>query len=346
MQLEERKQLLARLGNYMMQEHPAWLQAKQKAYVENNWFIPEFINLSIKNITENYLQKDILDAFAENYRLPQENANPKKVGIVMAGNIPLVGFHDFLCVFLSGHYACIKPSSKDQALIKHLVNQMTEWNSKITSLVEFAAMLKGCDAYIATGSNNTSRYFEYYFQKYPHIIRKNRTSVAVLKGNESNEELKNLADDVYQYFGLGCRNVTKLHVPVGYDFIPLLEAFKKYDHLIDLQKYKNNYDYNLAILLLNKRYYMTNGSLLLVEDPSHFSPISQLHFEYYTNEKEIEKKLHDNEAIQCIVSDENTGFGKAQKPAISDFADGINTMKFLQTLGKIQDEKEREVRKP
>jgi hypothetical protein len=252
----------------------------------------------------------------------------------MAGNIPLVGFHDFLCVFLSGHLAFIKPSSKDDVLIKHLVNKMAEWNSEVNSLVQFAEMLKGCDAYIATGSNNTSRYFEYYFQKYPHIIRKNRTSVAVLNGNESNEELEHLADDVYQYFGLGCRNVTKLYVPKDYDFVPLLKAFKKYDHLIDIQKYKNNYDYNLAILLLNKRYYMTNGSILMVEDPSYFSPISQLHFEYYFDEKEIEKKLHDNEAIQCIVNDENTGFGKAQKPSIWAFADGIDTMKFLQTLGK------------
>jgi hypothetical protein len=334
MQLEERKQLLIRLGSYMMEKQPAWQQAKQKAYLENNWFIPEFTNLAIKNIVENYLQKDILDAFAQAYQLPQENTNPKKVGIVMAGNIPLVGFHDLLCVFLSGHLAFIKPSSKDDVLIKHLVNKMAEWSSEVNSLVQFAEMLKGCDAYIATGSNNTSRYFEYYFQKYPHIIRKNRTSVAVLKGNESNEELEHLADDVYQYFGLGCRNVTKLYVPKDYDFVPLLKAFKKYDHLIDIQKYKNNYDYNLAILLLNKRYFMTNGSILLVEDSSYFSPISQLHFEYYIDEKEIEKKLHDNEAIQCIVNDENTGFGKAQKPSIWEFADGIDTMKFLQTLGK------------
>jgi hypothetical protein len=330
MQLEERKQLLVQLGSYMMEELPAWQQAKQKAYLENSWFIPEFVNLSIKNIAENYLQKDILDAFALKYQLPEEKSNPKKVGIVMAGNIPLVGFHDFLCVFISGHFAYIKPSSKDSVLIKHLVNKMNEWNEDVTSCVQFGEMLKGCDAYIATGSSNTGRYFEYYFQKYPHIIRKNRTSVAVLKGNESKGELEKLADDVYQYFGLGCRNVTKLYVPKDYDFVPLLEAFKKYDRLADFQKYKNNYDYNLAILLLNNRYYMTNGSILLVEDPSLFSPISQLHFEYYNGEQEIEKKLHDNETIQCIVSDENTGFGSAQKPSVLQFADGIDTMKFLQ----------------
>jgi hypothetical protein len=334
MQLEERKELLIQIGKYMLQDHAAWQQTKQKAYTDNNWFIPEFVNLAVRNIAENYLQKDILDAFAKAYQIPQVNNHPKKVGVVMAGNIPLVGFHDFLCIFLSGHFAYIKPSSKDEVLIKHLIKKMAEWNKQVESLVLFSEMLKGCDAYIATGSNNTSRYFEFYFQKYPHIIRRNRTSVAILKGNESGEELENLADDVYQYFGLGCRNVTKIYVPRGYDFIPLLEAFKKYDHLIDFQKYKNNYDYNLAILLLNKRYYMTNGSILLVEDPSYFSPISQLHFEYYSDENEVEKKLHDNEAIQCIVSDENTGFGTAQKPSISDFADGVDTMKFLEALSK------------
>jgi hypothetical protein len=332
MQLEERKQLLVRLGNYMMEKDPAWEQAKQKAYQENNWFIPEFVTLSVKNIAENYLRQDVLDTFIQTYQLPQEITKPKKVGIVMAGNIPLVGFHDFLCVFLSGHHAYIKPSSKDEALIKHLVDKLIEWKEETNSIIQLKEMLKGCDAYIATGSNNSSRYFEYYFQKYPHIIRKNRTSVAIVRGNESNEELEQLADDVYLYFGLGCRNVTKLYVPKDYDFIPLLQAFKKYDHLADFQKYKNNYDYNLAILLLNKRYYMTNGSILLVEDPSYFSPISQLHFEYYSDKNEVEKKFHDNETIQCVVSDENTGFGKAQKPSLSNFADGVDTMKFLQGL--------------
>lgn len=332
MKLEERKKLLVQLGNYMMEEDTEWQIAKQKAFGENNWFIPEFIDLAVKNIADNYLQENVLDTFIKTYQIPEDNSDAKKVGIVMAGNIPLVGFHDFLCVFLSGHNAYIKPSSKDDALIKHLVNKIIEWELGAGVAVRFGEMLKGCDAYIATGSNNTSRYFEYYFQKYPHIIRKNRTSVAVLKGNESNEELSRLADDVFQYFGLGCRNVTKLYVPKDYDFVPLLEAFKKYEHLINFQKYKNNYDYNLAILLLNKRYYMTNGNILLVEDTSYFSPISQLHFEYYTEVNEVEKKLHDNDAIQCTVGDENTGFGKAQKPSISDFADGIDTMKFLLEL--------------
>jgi hypothetical protein len=281
---------------------------------------------------QNYLQPDTLDLLINRYHIPSENPNPKKVGIVMAGNIPLVGFHDFLCVFLSGHSAFIKASSKDDVLIKHLVKKMAEWDSRLDTTIQFGEQLKNCDAYIATGSNNSSRYFEYYFQKYPHIIRKNRTSVAIIDGDETKEELEKLADDVYQYFGLGCRNVTKLYVPANYDFVPLLDAFKKYHYLIDHNKYKNNYDYNLAILMLNNHYYMTDGSILLVENEAFFSPISQLHYEFYTDKQAVQKKLHDNEALQCLVSDETTGFGKAQQPGIFDFADGIDTMAFLKEL--------------
>ena len=332
MNLSERKELLIQLGNYMQGNDGEWQQAKHKAYFENHWFIPEFIELSVKNIAQNFLQPQQLDQLIKQYQLPEENPNPKKVGIVMAGNIPLVGFHDLLCVFLSGHYAMIKPSSKDEVLIRHLVKKLIEWNQQVEQYITISEMIKNCDAYIATGSNNSSRYFEYYFAKYPNIIRKNRTSVALLTGNESDEELEKLADDVYQYFGLGCRNVTKIFVPENYDFIPLLNAFKKYDHLVDHHKYKNNYDYNLAIQILNKKYYMTNGSILLVENESPFSPISQLHYEYYANEKEVKEKLKSDSTVQCIVSKNDIGFGEAQCPGVCDYADGVDTMKFLKSL--------------
>ena len=332
MQLKKRRSLLIRLGEYMLEKNEAWEEAKEKASGENNWFIPEFVNLSVESIAGNYVQPHNLDTLIAAYNLPEENPHPKKVGIVMAGNIPLVGFHDFLCVFITGHIAFIKPSSKDEALIKHLVTKLTEWDEEVSLLVQFGEMLKGCDAYIATGSNNTGRYFEYYFKKYPHIIRRNRTSVAILTGKETWQELEQLADDVYQYFGLGCRNVTKIYVPGNYDFEPLLKAFNKYDRLADHNKYKNNYDYNLAILLLNHRYYMTNGSILLVEDKSYFSPISQLNYEYYEDKADLQKKLHDNQAIQCVISDETTGFGKGQQPQVCEFADGIDTMAFLRKL--------------
>lgn len=332
MELKQRKELLVRLGEYILGNDEEWKVAKHRAYQNNNWFIMEFTDLAVQSIAHNYLQPHQIDQLIEKYHLSQENKHPRKVGIVMAGNIPLVGFHDFLCVFLSGHIAYIKPSSKDDVLIKHLVKKLAEWNPETSDTVVISEMLRGCDAYIATGSNNSGRYFEVYFQKYPHIIRKNRTSVAVLNGQETPDELSKLADDVYLYFGLGCRNVTKLYVPEGYDFIPLLNAFNKYDYLINHNKYKNNYDYNLAVHILNNKYYMTNGSILLVEDTSPFSPIGQVHYEFYTNKEDVQKKLHDNDSIQCVIGDESTGFGKVQQPQICDFADGVDTMQFLINL--------------
>jgi hypothetical protein len=333
MNLSRRKELLVRLGNYMRSKEEDWQKAKEKAYLENRWFIPEFIELSVNNIAQNFLQPQQIDQLIKQYGIPEENSNPKKVGIVMAGNIPLVGFHDFFCVFLTGHHAMIKPSSKDEALITHLVNKLIEWNDEVEQFITISGMIKNCDAYIATGSNNSSRYFEYYFGKYPSIIRKNRTSVAILTGYETHEELKKLSDDVYQYFGLGCRNVTKIFVPKNYDFVPLLNAFKKYDHLADHHKYKNNYDYNLAIHILNNKYYMTNNSIILIENESPFSPISQLHYEYYSNKNELREKLKKDQSIQCIVSKKDIGFGEAQCPNVNDYADGIDTMKFLMSLG-------------
>jgi hypothetical protein len=335
MNLQQRIDLLSRLGEYIQSDNNEWLQAKEKASRENGWFIPEFIELSVRNIAMAFLQKEALIKWAAKYKLihlQAQHEKPKIVGIVMAGNIPLVGFHDMLCAFITGHKAHIKASSKDEVLIKHLVDVMATWNEEVKDLIIFSEMLKGCDAYIATGSNNSAGYFEYYFAKYPHIIRRNRTSVAILTGNETNEELDKLADDVYLYFGLGCRNVTKLYVPEGYDFIPLLGIFRKYNYLADHHKYKNNYDYNLAILLLNKKFYMSNESLLLVEEASLFSPISQLNYEFYTDWDRLTMSLKENENLQCIAGKGFIPFGETQKPSLYDYADGVDTMQFLTTL--------------
>jgi hypothetical protein len=250
----------------------------------------------------------------------------------MAGNIPLVGFHDLLSVFISGHRAVIKPSSKDEALIKHLVKKLEEWNPEIKELISFQEMLKGCDAYIATGSNNSARYFEYYFSKYPHIIRRNRTSVAILNSNETTEELEKLADDVHLYFGMGCRNVTKIFVPKDYDFIPLLDVFRKYDHFKDHHKYRNNYDYYLALHILNGKFYMANESIILFENSSVFSPISQLNYEFYTDKNLVHEQLSSSADIQCIVGNDHIPFGQAQNPSLTDYADDINTLNFLTNL--------------
>lgn len=334
MDVQQRISVLVQLGHYILSDDNGWKRAKQKAGQANSWFTQEFVERAVRTIADQFLQQEKLEEFARNYDLQTAKHPLKTVGLVMAGNIPLVGFHDWLCLFLAGHRVMIKASSKDDVLIKHLVGQLTEWNPDIASRVLFAEMLKGCDAYIATGSNNTSRYFEYYFGKYPHIIRRNRTSVAILTGHETNAELEALADDVHLYFGLGCRNVTKLYVPLQYDFVPLLNAFNKWAHLANHHKYKNNYDYQLAIYLLSNQYYMTNGSILLIEDTKLFSPISQVNYEHYQNREALLQSLQQNSDMQGIVGNGQISFGRAQVPALTDYADGVDTMRFALELDK------------
>lgn len=249
----------------------------------------------------------------------------------MAGNIPLVGFHDFLSVFISGHIAVIKPSSKDEILIKHIASELIKMDERVSGMVFFAPQLAGLDAYIATGSNNSSRYFDYYFGKFPNIIRRNRTSVAIIDGTETAAELDLLADDMQTYFGLGCRNVTQLYVPTNYDFIPLLTALKKYEYYLDFHKYKHNYDYHLALLIMGNKYYMNNDSLVFAENESPFSPVSQVHYQFYAEQEQL-SHLGQNTDIQCIVGHDYIPFGSAQAPSLTDYADGTDTMAFLQTL--------------
>lgn len=330
MNLQHRIDLLVRLGKYILSENDSWTAAKHKAGEENGWFIPEFTEHAANNIARHYLQRPLLENWAAAYNLPDYQPSPKNTGIIMAGNIPLVGFHDWLSVFISGHNAVVKPSSRDKVLINHLVETLATWDSECSRQTVFADMLKGCDAYMATGSNNSSRYFEYYFAKYPHVIRRNRTAVAILDGTETTAELEALADDIFLYFGLGCRNVTKLYVPVGYDFVPLLAAFNKYSHLADHHKYKNNYDYNLALYMLNKQYYMTNGAILLIEAAPLFSPVSQLNYEFYPDPASLSDRLaaHQDD-IQCITGHGHLPFGQAQTPALTEYADGVDTVRFL-----------------
>lgn len=332
--LQERIELLCRLGQYINSNEPEWLNIKERAYNQNQWFVPEFIESSTQNIASHFLQKQLLQNWALKYCVAEALINPKNIGIIMAGNIPLVGFHDLLCVFVSGNTAVVKTSSKDEVLIKHLVKKMYEWEVRVQNWISFADRLNGLDAYIATGSNNSSRYFDYYFGKYPHIIRKNRTSVAILDGTETSAALSLLADDVLQYFGLGCRNVTQVYVPKDYDFKPLLEALKKYPDFIDYHKYKHNFDYHLALLIMGGKYYMNNDTVILTENSSPFSPVSQLHYSFYSDRIELINQLKKDESIQCMVGSGLTPFGSAQQPQLTDYADGVDTMAFLQTLTK------------
>jgi hypothetical protein len=273
LKLQERISILSRLGAYLKENGALLQQAKQRAYVQNRWFVPQFIDLAIENIAYHFLEKQKLEAWASQYNIPEKTENPALVGVTMAGNIPLVGFHDWLTIFMAGHRQAIKPSSKDEILIKHIIEILVSWEPEIAYLMQIAERLTGCDAYIATGSNNSGRYFEYYFGKYPNIIRRNRTSAALLTGNETQQELENLADDILQYFGMGCRNVSKLYVPLHYNFEPLVHSMEKYSWMKDHDKFRNNYDYQLSLLILNNKYYMSNEMLLLVESRELFSPL-------------------------------------------------------------------------
>lgn len=330
--LQERIQLLVKLGEYMLNNSPQWEEAKQRASTQNAWFTPDFIEISTRSIAQHFLRQDVLEKWVAQYALETSIAEPRNIGVVMAGNIPLVGFHDFLSVFISGHHITIKASSKDEVLIKHLTEQLGIWQPLAKSRISFADNLKGCDAYIATGSNNSSRYFDYYFGKYPNIIRRNRTSVAVLDGTETKEELSLLADDIQQYFGQGCRNVTKLYVPERYDFIPLLEALRKFDYFFEFHKYKHNYDYQLALLIMGNIPYLTNGSVILTESETLFTAVSRVNYGYYTNETDLITALKENNDIQCVVGHAAIPFGKAQQPQLTDYADGIDTLQFLKNL--------------
>lgn len=331
MRLQQRIELLFRLRNYISGGEESLQIAKNQAYLKNNWFIPEFIDRSLQNIADGYLQEEHLLTWVKKYDIPAENNAPGRIGIVMAGNIPLVGFHDLLCVFITGNIAVMKLSGKDEVLIRHFVQKIAEWDPAAAPYFEFQEILKNCDAYIATGSNNSARYFEHYFQKYPHIIRKNRTSVAILTGDETAQELAALADDVFLYFGMGCRNVTKIYVPKGYAFEPLLEVFKKYNWMEGHHKYKNNYDYQLAVLILGKQYYMSTPALVLHENQQLFSPVSQLNYEFYENGPSdvVNSLIEKKDELQCIVGREYIPFGTAQQPQLDQYADGVDTLTFL-----------------
>lgn len=322
-------ELLAQLGNYINDNSDEWKEVKEHSANANPWFDITHVNLAAKAIAAKFLQRDLLETWSAQYR---ETEYPKLVGIVMAGNIPLVGFHDLLCGLISGHRLMIRTSSKDEILIKHVVKKLIEWKPEIARQATFADRLNGCDAYIATGSNNTARYFEQYFAKWPHIIRRNRTSVAVLDGSETEVELVALSDDVYRYFGLGCRNVTQICVPGDYDFGVLLNTFRIKDDYANFHKYKNNLDYHLAIYLLNRVPYMSIESLLLVENDLPFSAVSVLHYRYYDDPVALRNQLLANNDIQAITGHGYLPFGTLQKPSLYDYADEVDTMKFLTNL--------------
>lgn len=298
-----------------------------RAQQENGWFTEENVKNSLEGIAF-MLRKEKLKKWVKDYSL--DNEVPKVVGVVMAGNIPLVGFHDLLCVLLAGHFAAIKPSSDDHFLTNTLVGWILEIEPRFKKNIEIREKLNNIDSVIATGSDNTSRYFEYYFRDIPHIIRKNRTSVAVIDGNETADEIRNLGDDIFSYFGLGCRNVSKVFSPQGYDLRELFPQFESFKEHIHHHKYRNNYDYHKSIYLVNKTPHLDTGFLLTVSSDDLVSPISVLYHQEYDSNENLKKVLEANEEkIQCVVGKDHIPFGQAQRPELWDYADNVDTLEFL-----------------
>ncbi len=310
----------------------AFVDLIQLSQSHNGWYTQEQVYFAIQSWAE-ALTEENLKTWLTPYNL--EEIKPKTIGLILAGNIPLVGFHDFLSVLISGHNVLVKTSSNDQHLLPFLAKYLIAIEPKLKNNITFVeGKLENFDAVIATGSNNTARYFEFYFKDKPSIIRKSRNSAAILNGQETAVQLVALGDDIFRYFGLGCRNISKLFVPKGYDFTAFFEAIFVYQEVIHYEKYANNYDYNKAVFLMSNFKLLDNGFLTIKEDTSHASPISSVFYEYYDNLEEVEKRLIiDCESIQCVVSNDlvknSIPFGTTQKPELWDYADGIDTIEFL-----------------
>jgi hypothetical protein len=304
----------------------------------NGWFTPQNVLQAINSVAK-MLNEDSLNKWLKNYNFSNKAAN-KRIGLILAGNLPLVGFHDVLCVLITGNIALIKSSSQDARLIKYILERLVAIDSSLVNRYYFVDKLEGFDAIIATGSNNSSRYFNFYFGKVPHIIRKNRNSLAVLSGNETAEQIYGLGFDIFDYYGLGCRNVSKLLVPTGYNFNFFFESIEKFEPIINHHKYNNNYGYNKSIYLVNSDKHFDNNFLLLKEDDRLASPISVLFYKYYNEINDAEDIINSqSQQIQCVVTDMDlkvsnqiVDFGKTQQPELWDYADGVDTISFLLNL--------------
>jgi hypothetical protein len=338
MELKERIDSFSVLGNILREA----LEGRETQYTSglndlildqqhsNPWFTPPNVRMAISAIADT-LTRDNLERWTNSYPGLNNNNPLKNVGIVMAGNIPLVGFHDFLSVLIAGHNLIAKTSSKDKDLILFVSNILCRLNKEFAEKIAFTdGVLKNFDTVIATGSDNSSRYFEYYFGKYPHIIRKNRNSIAIIDGSETDAELEDLGQDIFSYFGLGCRNVSKIFLPEGYDTDRLAAAWKDFAWIADHHKYANNYDYNKAIYMVNRESFKDTGFLLLKESDAIASPVAVLYFEFYSDRKRLSRETERySDRIQCIVSRDHVPFGMSQRPHLWDYADGVDTIEFL-----------------
>lgn len=302
----------------------------EDVFLNNNWFIPKFTKFALNNIADYLLDKEKLENWLNHYDF--SSTIPYRIGIITAGNIPLVGFHDLLCAYLSPHQIQLKISSKDLFLTKWLIQIWSQIDSDLVHRLEIVERITNVDRIIATGSNNSYQMFQHYFSKYNPILRKNRTSVGIVRNHITDQEIDVLMDDIFMFFGLGCRNISKLYIEKGFELTRLFEvADKKYAFLFDQVKYMNNYDYQRTLLLLNNVPHLANNFWMLKEDAQLFSPISTTHFSCFDNEASLEQSISENqEHIQCIIG-KDIDYGQAQKPSLFDYADGIDVMEYLKT---------------
>ncbi len=332
MNLTKRIELLAKLGQNLIKNLENYNSVLIKAKVKNPWFTIENQENAIKSIAQNYLNAENLNKWVELYGSNNFVLKSKKIGVICAGNIPLVGIHDLISVFISGNIALVKLSSKDEILMKFIIEKLYEIDEAIKNYIQIVPKLANFDAVIATGSNNSARYFEYYFRNVPLLLRKNRTSIAILQGNETDEELKLLANDIFDYFGLGCRNVSKVYVPKDYNLTKIFDVFAFKMELRNHHKYQNNFEYNLALYLMNQEPHLANEFFIMREDKALFSRLAVVHYEFYNTENELNEILEEEkDNIQCKVGKHENciPFGTAQKPNLWDYADGVDTLEFL-----------------
>ncbi len=343
MDLNARIEAFVRLGEWLLYEQtkPVLTQWAVKAQNENSWFTTESVHLALENVARSYLNQQALFGWANHYpglSSLETHPNPLAVGVIMAGNVPAVGFHDALCVLLAGHRLLAKLSSQDSVLMRALLGQLIEIEPRFGERITLVERLNDAEAVIATGSDNSARYFEYYFGKKPHLIRKNRTSVALLTGLEPVAELRNLGSDILTYFGLGCRNVSKLYVPEDYRFDEFYEAIEPLADVVLQHKYHNNYDYNKSVMLVNQTPFLDNGFLMITENVALVSSVSVVHFERCPHLDAAKEAIRaESERIQCVVTaggwlPGSVPFGGTQSPSLPDYADGVDTMEFLTSL--------------
>jgi hypothetical protein len=336
--LSKRIEALVYLEGILQLKEDELIATQQMSKSKNNWFTLENSDRALKNIITNFLQKEKLEVWSEQYKIPTISPQ-KNIGIIMSAGFPLAGFHDLLCTFISGHHAKIKLSAEDKFLIPYCIKVMKSEFPEVDNYFSFVERMTDFDAIIANGTRDSIKVFETYFSKFPNIIRKNKFGIAVLDGKESKEDLARLGEDIFHYFGLSSRNISKIYIPKNYDFVPLMEATHEFNNIVLTNKYKNNFDFNYTLQIINKMDYKANGCIMFIEDETLQSRVAMLHYEIYTDESHLNNLLEGKSSeIQHVISNntftsfKNKNFGEANVIELNDYENGIDVMDFLKKL--------------